>query len=403
MIKPATIPAATSILNTKFECLPLPNEILVKIFGYLDIQDISRSAKVSHQFNKISKDSSVWKSIGKLCIDRRKVPTEFLSYVILRGITEICLFQCVILPPKVPGVKLTRPMNLKSLILDKTNGDKTLLSEILTSHRIEKIALRDCNLSLFVFPRSPTHIGRTLKSLNLGNDLRTGKRYDLSSISIIVNACLGLEELNMSCNSLPTESVDYLCKNLTPNILKLESKNIQYRDYLENKRMGLPEPWKVGLNDNNIKALVKRCPKLRVLDIRENENVTYQGLVAISKGLLFLECLALPDSVRKELGLPQCSYIAIDVVQVLPYTIDLNKMQALKSMNRLKKLLIGYDSDLNEYQNILQSEIPHLEKHEGSNSFEVAVTNTNEFTGVEFCPNCLQYEQPTYEHECVKK
>merc|ERR1712110_238000 len=122
MIKPATIPAATSILNTKFECLPLPNEILVKIFGYLDIQDISRSAKVSHQFNKISKDSLVWKSIGKLCIDRRKVPTEFLSYVILRGITEICLFQCVIFPPKVPGVKLTRPMNLKSLILDKTNG-----------------------------------------------------------------------------------------------------------------------------------------------------------------------------------------------------------------------------------------------------------------------------------------
>ena len=148
--------------------------------------------------------------------------------------------------------------------------------------------------------------------------------------------------------------------------------------------------------------MVKRCPKLRVLDIRENENVTYQGLVAISNGLLFLECLALPDSVRNELGLPQCSLID-GVEQLLPYTINFSKLQALKSMKRLRKLLIGHNSDLNEYQSILQSEIPHLKKHEGSNSFEVAVTNTNDFRGVEFCPNCLQYGKPTYKHECVKK
>ena len=58
-----------SILKTELESLPLPNEILVKIFGYLDIRDISRSARVSHQFNKISKDSSLWKSWRKLCIE----------------------------------------------------------------------------------------------------------------------------------------------------------------------------------------------------------------------------------------------------------------------------------------------------------------------------------------------
>ena len=72
-----------SDLKTELESLrlPLPNEILVKIFGYLDIQDISRCARVSHQFNMISKDSSLWKSWGKLCIEYRKVPTEFLAYV----------------------------------------------------------------------------------------------------------------------------------------------------------------------------------------------------------------------------------------------------------------------------------------------------------------------------------
>ena len=415
MIKPATIPSVTSILNTEFECLPFPNEILIKIFGYLDIQDISRSAKVSHQFNKISNDPSLWKSMEKLYIDGKRVPTEFLTYIIQKGITELCLFQCEILPPRVPGVKLTRPLNLKTLIVDKTNPGETLMSEILTSYSIEKVALRDCNLSFSVLISSVRLIGRKLRSLNLGNTLRTGRRYDLSIISIIVNTCSGLEELNMSHNSLPRESVDYLCENLTPHILKLDVKNIQYSYYLENIRMGLHEPWKVGLSDKNIRALVKRCPKLRVLDIRENENITYQGLVAISDGLLFLECLALPQSVGNELGLPQCSFID-NALKVLPYTINLSKLHALKSMKRLKKLLIGCISDWNEYHNIwsniLQSEIPHLEyqnilqseKHEGSNSFEVAVTKTNDFRGVEFCPNCLQYEpEPTYKHKCVKK
>ena len=56
--KPVTT-LVKSVLNTELACLLLPNEILFKIFGYLDIQEIRLSAQVSHQFNMISKDSSV--------------------------------------------------------------------------------------------------------------------------------------------------------------------------------------------------------------------------------------------------------------------------------------------------------------------------------------------------------
>ena len=62
LMKPAIVPSEESVSNTEIKCLPLPNEILVKIFGYLNIQDISRCAQVSCQFNTISKDSSLWKS-----------------------------------------------------------------------------------------------------------------------------------------------------------------------------------------------------------------------------------------------------------------------------------------------------------------------------------------------------
>ena len=57
-----------------------------------------------------------------------------------------------------------------------------------------------------------------------------------------------------------------------------------------------------GLNDENLRKLVKRCPNLKVLDIRTNEKLTYQSVVAITEGLHFLEHLGLPESVADELG-----------------------------------------------------------------------------------------------------
>jgi hypothetical protein len=89
-----------------------------------------------------------------------------------------------------------------------------------------------------------------------------------------------------------------------------------------------------------------------------------QGLLAISNGLKFIEYLGLPESVGNELGLPQFTLIN-SVFQMLPYTIKLPKMQALKSMKTLKELLIE-SSCPEEYQSILIKEIPHLKKCDSS-------------------------------------
>ena len=365
-----------SILNTELESLPLPNEILVKIFGYLDIQDISSSARVSHQFNMISKNSSLWKSWGKLYFEEKKVPTEFLAYVTQRGISELSLLGCEILPPRV---KLTQPLNLRALKLEATWGDLTLVNEILTTQFMEEIDFTDTmmsdenNISQFI-KRLP-QIGSRLKNLNLeGGGL--GKNGDLGTIALIVNSCLGLEELNLSWNTLKDDAVDYLCENLTPNILKL---NLEIGETYA-------EPDK-GLNDDNIRALVKRCPKLKVLDIRTNEEMTYHGLWEIIEKLLFLEILALPDSIGAELGLPD--------------NINLNRVHSLKSMKKLKELVIGENCS-DKYQSIYLREIPHLRKHKGRCDLEVAMTKTKNFKGVKFCPNCHHFDQKDYwgNHEC---
>ena len=75
--KPVTT-VVKSVLNTELTCFPgfhrswpLPNEILFKIFGYLNIQEVRLSAQVSHQFNIISKDSSLK---PELLIEQKRSP-----------------------------------------------------------------------------------------------------------------------------------------------------------------------------------------------------------------------------------------------------------------------------------------------------------------------------------------
>ena len=140
---------------------------------------------------------------------------------------------------------------------------------------------------------------------------------------------------------------------------------------------------------------------MKVLDIRSNEEITYQGLVAITDNLHFLEYLGLPESIGDELGLSD--------------NINLPRLRSLKSMKELKELLIGdYDVwDLGgvEYKSILEREITHLRRHNGGQiiktahyDLEVAMTDTKDFKEVEFCPNCLEYVNEVWpRHECLKK
>ena len=200
----------------------------------------------------------------------------------------------------------------------------------------------------------------------------------MSSISIIVDCCLDLEELSIGGNFLNDNAIYYLCENLTSKILKLD---IRIGEWLDRT---------TGMNDNNVRALVKRCPQLRVLDIRYNEKLTYQGLVAIIEGLHFLEYLGIPDSIANELGLPNMAALG------RRSNIDSLKMCKLKSMKNLKSVLVADPDRTDECKSILKEEIPQLRNCDPGKiftkyCFEGAVTKTEDFKRVEFCPNC---------HEC---
>ena len=127
-----------------------------------------------------------------------------------------------------------------------------------------------------------------------------------------------------------TSSADYFSKNLTPSILRLELCGVKNYD------------------DNALCKLAKRCSKLKTLDIRDTK-VTWHGLSASIENLQCLEYLAIPEKIGEEFGLPN--------------NMDMNTMQKLRSMKKLKMLLIGMRSIYNTHYKILfkgGKEMPRL-------------------------------------------
>ena len=67
----------------------LPDEVILKIFAYLDIIDLIHSGQVSKRFREISQDET----LQKLNLDEREVPSNFLKLLISRGLKYLSFFR----------------------------------------------------------------------------------------------------------------------------------------------------------------------------------------------------------------------------------------------------------------------------------------------------------------------
>ena len=62
----------------------LPNELLLKIFSYLEIQDLARCARVSKKFHEISYERGLWQKLS-VNLSRKQVPVEFIQHIMKHG------------------------------------------------------------------------------------------------------------------------------------------------------------------------------------------------------------------------------------------------------------------------------------------------------------------------------
>ena len=62
----------------------LSNEIWLKIFSYLEVQDLNQCASVSKQFQKLAHEKVVWKKMP-INLAAKRVPIGFIQQIVERG------------------------------------------------------------------------------------------------------------------------------------------------------------------------------------------------------------------------------------------------------------------------------------------------------------------------------
>ena len=68
----------------------IPNEILLKIFSYLEVQDLGKCASVCKKFHEIAYERRLWQRLS-VNLYGKQVPVEFLQHIMKHGIAYINL------------------------------------------------------------------------------------------------------------------------------------------------------------------------------------------------------------------------------------------------------------------------------------------------------------------------
>ena len=235
--------------------IQLPDEIILKIFQNLNFQDLGHCAQVCKKFHHISQDESLWHKIN---LYEKRVQPEFIQHALENGTKYLSLF-CAKMYGEDP--KFPKGHQLKYLDLGfSTIQEELLLHLASTSCYLEKLSLGWLEINLDLVGNLVQNC-ETLKILHLFDC--TGLK---NSIELIIDSFDNLIELNLGQTKLCSESIKYLCRNLTPNVEKLSLE-------------------KLKVQDEDIEILMKRCQKLKELDLTSCSSITNITVTKIIQSL----------------------------------------------------------------------------------------------------------------------
>ena len=227
----------------------MPDEIVLKIFTYLRIQNILKMCQTSKRFGAICQEDSLWQ---RLYFSGKKVPTEFVHKLLEKGCKTLSLHYGLKLKGKLD---FNEKSNLKYLCLDNIKAKSGVLEQISTSSRSLQV-LKLCNLNL-----KPDFIAKICQQNSktlLKLDLSGYEGLDFQSIQHIVRNCTELIDLSLYDTEISEEAINYLANNLTPKIKKL-NLGCFGGNYVR---------------DHHITTLVSRCNNIVDLDISDSRTGT---------------------------------------------------------------------------------------------------------------------------------
>jgi len=294
------------------------DEILMKIFSFLDSEDILSTLTVHEKFQRLAFDESLWRGhrqFEKINLSSKLVPLALIEELFEHGTKYICLDGATILnkitirnedgskkvvhnfgekKENLPQYDTVKFLDLSHVRFKANSGEipsettNRYLSRVLVMcPSLKKLSLQGLRISNQIF----THYISAKKTLTHLN-LFACSGLVWSDIQTIVVRCNGLIELNLGncklspshtwANGLKTDvNLESICANLPCNMQKLSLCNLE-------------------INDEAVQKLVNRCPNLIELDLygHRNENLTGKSATSIIQVLshslvkLAIPCLA---------------------------------------------------------------------------------------------------------------
>ena len=338
----------------------LPDELILKILGYSESKDLITYGQVSKRIRKISHDDTLWMTVNLV---KKIVKTELLEMILSKGCKILNISNSTI----VGSFSSNMESQLRALDLSQSaiqyawpaNASVLTYSKKNTAV-LEKLLYSCCSLQylnmegLPLTPKMAVNIsmnGKTLQVLNLNNSyiiedddvfeydevegddiiedddvieddvVIDGNRFH-SNLRAIIKCCPELKELtfiNYENNWFDDANLDFLAKNISPNVVKV---NLSNHD----------------VTDDHVKILLSRCNKIKVLILKATL-ITADSLKTIRQYL---------NHTLEELSLPYYGY------KRFPRVLKLKSMPRLKILNLYCK-----KEDKEEIQSLKQH-LPHL-------------------------------------------
>ena len=215
---------------------------------------------------------------------------------------------------------------------------------------LEKYSLCGLNFEKSIVLNSILQNGKSLKVL----DLAHCQSLNLQRIEKIITNCVQLTEVNFDNTDLTESALNFICRNISPSILKLSLQELK-------------------VSDENISILVKRCQNITELALI-GTNISDMGVTAIQENLSqTLVSIGLPNEIS-----------------------EIRASNFIKSMPNLKKLWYWNNYPISS----LESQCPNLTQN-GSWHQEIGVPGHGDSIWEIKCKptNSFPRRQDLMEHE----
>ncbi|XP_015186565.1 PREDICTED: S-phase kinase-associated protein 2-like isoform X2 [Polistes dominula] len=267
----------------------LSDEMILMIFRWLPKRCLVRCMLVCKRWCQIARDEALW---IRLDLSSKVLIEGTMEHILPRGVQILRLAQAEIADPifmeNVEVLNSNYVCKLQYLDLSMAvispNGLATLL---LKCKLLKNLSLESCILNTACC--NAIRLNKDLSVLNLA----MCEGIDLECVTHLINL-KSLTALNVAWCSLDADSVSLLCKYLPPVLERLNISGCRKT-----------------MTDDNIKELVKSCPKLKELDLSDCTLLTMNSApyllnLSILEHLSLSRCYSIPPSTFVRLAYMPC-------------------------------------------------------------------------------------------------